>query len=235
GLEKSIDQSDLECYESTSKNEKNRSDSENSIRCINSVNNPYPVTQGITNGDNVKSEHLYSASANEIDEKKPELNNLPQHLEYEYLNGDKSFPIIILSELSEKEKTSLLQVLEKRKGAIAWKMLDIKGISPSYCTHKILMEDDYKPVIQPQRRLNPKVQDVMKNEIMKLLDSRLIYLISDSSWLLDGGYALITDSSKFQSHWRIKKRPPSPALMGLSLTNECHLDYVMLLPLFKDA
>ncbi|GJV80401.1 DNA-directed DNA polymerase [Tanacetum coccineum] len=122
GLEKSIDQSDLECRESTSKNEKNGSDLENSIRCINSVNTPYPVTQGITNGDNVKNEHLYSASANEIDEKKPELKNLPQHLEYAYLNGDKSFPIIISLELSEKEKTSLLQVLEKQKGAIAWKM-----------------------------------------------------------------------------------------------------------------
>ncbi|GJY85076.1 reverse transcriptase domain-containing protein [Tanacetum coccineum] len=78
---------------------------------------------------------------------------------------------------------SLLQVLEKRKGAIAWKMSDIKGISPSYCTHKILMKDDYKPVIQPQRCLNPKVQDVVKNEIVKLLDSGLIYPISDSSWV----------------------------------------------------
>ncbi|GKD38114.1 hypothetical protein Tco_1258321 [Tanacetum coccineum] len=78
---------------------------------------------------------------------------------------------------------SLLKVLRKRKGAIAWKMSDIKGISPSYCTHKILMEDGYKPVIQPQRRLNPKVQDVVKNEIVKLLDSGLIYLISDSSWV----------------------------------------------------
>ncbi|GJT04837.1 reverse transcriptase domain-containing protein [Tanacetum coccineum] len=122
-------------------------------------------------------------SANEIDEKKPELKNLPQHLEYAYLHKDKSFPVIISSKLSEKEKMSLLQVLEKRKGAIAWKMLDIKGISPSYCTHKILIEDDYKPVIQPQRRLNPKVQDVVKNEIVKLLDSGLIYLILDSSWV----------------------------------------------------
>ncbi|GKF86946.1 hypothetical protein Tco_0254773, partial [Tanacetum coccineum] len=78
---------------------------------------------------------------------------------------------------------SLLQVLEKRKGAIVWKMSDIKGISLSYCTHKILMEDDYKLVIQPQRRLNPKVQDVAKNEIVKLLDSGLIYPILDSSWV----------------------------------------------------
>ncbi|GJV82267.1 hypothetical protein Tco_1518137 [Tanacetum coccineum] len=183
GLEKSIDQSDLECCESASSNEKNGHDLENSIRRIDSANTPYPVTQETTNGNDVKSEHLYSASANEIDEKKPELKNLPQYLEYAYLHGDKSFPIIISSKLSEKEKITLLQVMERRKGAIAWKMSDIKGISPSYCTHKILMEDDYKPVIQPQRLLNPKVQDVVKNEIVKLFDSGLIYPISDSLWV----------------------------------------------------
>ncbi|GKD77493.1 DNA-directed DNA polymerase [Tanacetum coccineum] len=113
GLKKSIDQSDLEYCESTHSDEKNGFDSKNSIRRINSVNTPYPVTQGTTNGDDVKSEHLYSASANEIDEKKPELKNLPQHLEYAYLYGDKSFPIIISSELSETEKISLLQLLER--------------------------------------------------------------------------------------------------------------------------
>ncbi|GKF10315.1 hypothetical protein Tco_0048241, partial [Tanacetum coccineum] len=95
----------------------------------------------------IEREHLYSASANEIDEKKPELKDLPNHLEYTYLHGDKSFPIIISSELSDKEKNLLLQVKEKRKGAIAWKMSNIKGISPSYCTRKILMEDDFKPLI----------------------------------------------------------------------------------------
>ncbi|GKB99073.1 hypothetical protein Tco_0985210 [Tanacetum coccineum] len=119
GLEKSIDQSDLEYCETTSSDEKNGSDSKNSIRRINSVNTPYPVTQGTTNGSDVKCEHLYSASANEIDEKKPELKNLPQHLEYAYLHGDKSFPIIISSELFKKEKISFLQVLERQKGAIA--------------------------------------------------------------------------------------------------------------------
>ncbi|GKA56276.1 reverse transcriptase domain-containing protein, partial [Tanacetum coccineum] len=170
-----------------SSNGNNKSKPENLIRRIDSTNTPYPVTQGTTKLDDVKSEHLYSASANEIDEKKPELKNFPQHLEYAYLHGDKSFPIIISSELSEKEKISLLQVLERQKEAIAWKMSDIKGISLSYCTHKILMEYDYKPVIQPQWRLNPKDQDVVKNEIVKLLDSGLIYPISDSSWLLDRG------------------------------------------------
>ncbi|GJY76055.1 reverse transcriptase domain-containing protein [Tanacetum coccineum] len=177
GLEKSIDQSDLECCKSVDYD--NGSDSENPIWRINSLNTPYPATER----NESKSETLYSASANEIDEKKPKLKNLPQHLEYAYLHRDKSFPIIISSKLSERENKSLLQVLEKHKGEIAWKMSDIKGISPSYCTHKILMEDDYKPVIQPQRRLNPKVQDVVKNEIVKLLDSGLIYPILDSSWV----------------------------------------------------
>nr|GEW84397.1 hypothetical protein [Tanacetum cinerariifolium] len=156
---------------------------EKPIRRIDSLNTPYPVAQKTTKPDGVESKHLYSASANEIDEKKPELKNLPLHLEYAYIHGDKSFPIIISFELSEKEKMFLLQVLEKRKGAIAWKMSDIKGISLSFCTHKILMEDDFKPVIQPQRCLNPKVQDMVKNEILKLLDSELIYPILDSLWV----------------------------------------------------
>ncbi|GJZ78831.1 reverse transcriptase domain-containing protein [Tanacetum coccineum] len=157
GLEKSIDQSDLECCESTSKNEKNGSDLENSIRRINSVNTPYPVTQGITNGNNVKSEHLYSASANEIDEKKPEMKNFPQQLEYAYLNGDKSFPIIISSELSEKEKTSLLRVLEKRKGAIAWKISDIKGINSSYVSsiHVVPKKGGMTVVLNDNNQLIP--------------------------------------------------------------------------------
>nr|GEX94184.1 DNA-directed DNA polymerase [Tanacetum cinerariifolium] len=154
-LEKSIDQSDQESCES--------------FKC-----------KAV---DDFDSREPLRPSANKIDEKKPELKILPQHLEYAYLHGDKSFPIIISSKLFEKEKMLLLQVLEKRKGPIAWKMSDIKGISPPYCTHKILMEDDYKPVIQPQRCLNPKVQDLVKNEIVKLLDSGLIYPISDSSWV----------------------------------------------------
>nr|GEX96814.1 DNA-directed DNA polymerase [Tanacetum cinerariifolium] len=70
-------------------------------------------------------------------------------------------------------------------------MSDIKGISSSFCTHKILMKYDFKPIIQPQRRLNPKVQDLVKHEIVKLLDFGLIYPISDSSWV-----SLIHDVAK---------------------------------------
>ncbi|XP_076956490.1 uncharacterized protein LOC143631694 [Bidens hawaiensis] len=61
--------------------------------------------------------------------------------------------------------------------------MDIQGVSPNFCMHRILMEDEYKPVIQPQRRLNPNMSEVVKKEVIKLLDVGLIYLISDSSWV----------------------------------------------------
>ncbi|GJZ02602.1 reverse transcriptase domain-containing protein [Tanacetum coccineum] len=111
------------------------------------------------------------------------LKDLPSHLEYAFLGNNQEFPVIISSLLSTQEKELLLGVLAKHKSALAWKVADIKGISPSFCTHKILMEDNIKPVVQPQRRLNPKVQDVVKVKIVKLLDAGLIYAIFDSAWV----------------------------------------------------
>ncbi|KAK9057062.1 hypothetical protein SSX86_024429 [Deinandra increscens subsp. villosa] len=112
-----------------------------------------------------------------------ELKDLPSHLEYAFLDGDSKLPVIISSSLTGDEKEKLLDVLKEHKKAIAWKIMDIKGINPSFCTHKILMEDDFKPVVQHQRRLNPNMQDVVKKEVIKLLDAGLIYPISDSTWV----------------------------------------------------
>ncbi|GJV75316.1 DNA-directed DNA polymerase [Tanacetum coccineum] len=89
--------------------------SENSIRHIDDLDTAYRNRQH----DEFKREQLYTASANEINEKKPELKNLPSHLEYAYLNNDESSPVIISSQLSALEKKSPLHVLENRKGAIA--------------------------------------------------------------------------------------------------------------------
>ncbi|GJV79277.1 reverse transcriptase domain-containing protein [Tanacetum coccineum] len=79
-----------------------------------------------------------------------ELKDLPSHLEYAFLEGTDKLPIIISKELKDEEKAALLKVLKSHKRAIAWKISDIKGIDPSFCTHKILMEDDFKPAIQHQ-------------------------------------------------------------------------------------
>nr|GEV31825.1 reverse transcriptase domain-containing protein [Tanacetum cinerariifolium] len=114
---------------------------------------------------------------------KVELKDIPPHLKYVFLEGDNKFPIIIAKELGDEEKSALIKVLKSHKRAIAWKLSDIQGINPEFYTHKILMEDDYKPVVQHQRRVNPKIHDVIKKEVEKLLDAGLIYLISDSPWV----------------------------------------------------
>ncbi|KAJ9544063.1 hypothetical protein OSB04_023770 [Centaurea solstitialis] len=112
-----------------------------------------------------------------------ELKDLPEHLEYQFLEGNNSLPVIISSLLTADEKNRLIEVLKKHKKALAWKISDIPGISPSFCTHKILMEDNFKPCVQKQRRLNPKMQEVVKKEVIKLLDTGIIYPISDSPWV----------------------------------------------------
>nr|GEW93166.1 DNA-directed DNA polymerase [Tanacetum cinerariifolium] len=112
-----------------------------------------------------------------------ELKELPSHLEYAFLEGTDKLPVIISKELKDKEKATLLKVLKSHKRAIAWKISDIRGIDPYFCTHKILMEDDFKPTVQRQRRTNPKIHEVIKKEVIKLLDAGLIYPIFDSSWV----------------------------------------------------
>ncbi|GJS09708.1 reverse transcriptase domain-containing protein [Tanacetum coccineum] len=89
-----------------------------------------------------------------------ELKDLPSHLEYAFLEGTDKLPVIISKELKEEEKAALLKVLKSHKRAIAWKISDIKGIDPSLCTHKILMEDDFKPAVQHQRRVNLKIHEL---------------------------------------------------------------------------
>nr|GEY67817.1 reverse transcriptase domain-containing protein [Tanacetum cinerariifolium] len=97
--------------------------------------------------------------------------------------GDDKFPVIIAKDLSMEEKTALITVLKSHKRAIAWKLSDIKGTDPEFCTHKILMEEDFESAVQHQRRVNPKIHDVIKQEVIKLLDVGLIYPISDSPWV----------------------------------------------------
>ncbi|GKE81015.1 hypothetical protein Tco_1551015 [Tanacetum coccineum] len=112
-----------------------------------------------------------------------ELKDLPPHLEYAFLEEHNKLPVIIAKDLSVGEKVALIKVLQSHKRAIAWKLSDIKGINPEFCTHKILMEEDYTPAVQHQRRVNPKIHDVIKKEVEKLLDAGLIYPISDSPWV----------------------------------------------------
>ncbi|GJS88569.1 reverse transcriptase domain-containing protein [Tanacetum coccineum] len=98
-----------------------------------------------------------------------ELKDLPPYLEYAFLEGDDKLPVIIAKDLSVEEKAALIKVLKLHKRGIAWKLSDIKGINTEFCTHKILMEEDYKPAVQHERRVNPKSTMSSKRRLKNFL------------------------------------------------------------------
>nr|GEZ94213.1 reverse transcriptase domain-containing protein [Tanacetum cinerariifolium] len=142
-----------------------------------------------------------------------ELKDLPYHLEYAFFEGDNKLPVIIAKELGSEEKAALIKVLKSHKRAIAWKLSDIQGINLEFCTHEILMEEDYKPAVQHQRRVNPKIHDVIKKEVEKLLDAGLIYPIFDSPWVSPvhyvpkkGGFTVVENElipTRLVTGWRV--------------------------------
>jgi hypothetical protein len=112
-----------------------------------------------------------------------ELKQLPPRLQYVFLNGDRETPIIISDKLSHNETGRLVATLEKYRSLIGYSLKDLKGISPSLCTHRIPMEQEHKPIREHQRRLNNVMREVVKKEVLKPLKAGVIYLVSDSEWV----------------------------------------------------
>ncbi|RDY10500.1 Retrovirus-related Pol polyprotein from transposon 17.6, partial [Mucuna pruriens] len=128
----------------------------------------------------IMSAHLTDPSP--LTEKSPflppmELKPLPSHLKYTYLD------IIIANNLLQEQEDKLLKVLRKHKKSYGWKLSNLPGINPSICMHRILMEEEVKPIRQQQRRLNLTLLDVVKKEVTKLLAAGIIYPISNSQWV----------------------------------------------------
>ena len=112
-----------------------------------------------------------------------ELEPLPDTLKYAYLDEKKIYPVIISANLSEQEEEKLLKTLKKHRAAIGYTLDDLKGISPALCQHKINLEEDAKPVRDHQQRLNSKMKEVVRKEILKLLEACIIYPVADSRWV----------------------------------------------------
>ena len=102
---------------------------------------------------------------------------------YAFLGGQSEFPVIISTSLSPLTEEKLIEVLRKHKSALAWLIANIKGINPTICMHKILMDESYKPSIKHQKRLNPAMKEVLKAEELNLLNAGIIYAIFDSAWV----------------------------------------------------
>ncbi|GJW98806.1 reverse transcriptase domain-containing protein [Tanacetum coccineum] len=145
-----------------------------------------------------------------------ELKPLPDNLEYVFLEEPSFLTVIISSQLSAQYKGKLVSVLKKHKEAFAWKTTNILGIYPSFCKHKIQLLDDKKPIVQKQRGLNLNMQEVVKEEIVKLLDTGIIYPIADSPWVSPihyvpkkGGITVVTNENdklvpiRIVTGWRV--------------------------------
>ena len=103
---------------------------------------------------------------------KMEQKPLPSHLRYAYLGNSSTLPMIISASLTAIEEDKLLRVLREHKDELGWSLADLKGIRPSMCMHRILLEDGHKPSVE-----------VVCKEVLKWLDVRVIYPIFDSAWV----------------------------------------------------
>ncbi|XP_049371097.1 uncharacterized protein LOC125836054 [Solanum verrucosum] len=147
---------------------------------------------------------------------KLELKALPSHLKYAFLGANEYLHVILSSALSELQVEASLKILRKRKRVIGWQMADINGINPTLCMHMIFMKEGHKSIVQPQRKLNPMMKDVVRREVIKWLDTGIIYPISDIKWVSliqcvpkKGGMEVITNErnelipTRTITRWRI--------------------------------
>jgi hypothetical protein len=112
-----------------------------------------------------------------------DLKPLPKGLKYKFLGPDKTYPVIVSDELSPEENEKLLNLLKKHRKVIGYSINDLKGLSPAFCTHRIPMEDQYKPIVDHQRRLTHAMLKIVKKEVIKVLDARIIYPMPHSEWV----------------------------------------------------
>jgi hypothetical protein len=135
---------------------------------------------------------------------------------YKFLGPAETLPVIIASDPHAAQEERLLDVLREQNQAIGWTIDDIKGISPSVVKYRIHLEEDAKPSREPQSRLNPSMQEVVRGEVIKLLDAGIIYPISDSKWVSPihvvpkrAGVTVVQNKegelvpTRVQSRWRV--------------------------------
>jgi hypothetical protein len=127
----------------------------------------------------------------DIGEIKPEEPQVPEvdlkpllkGLKYQFLGPDKTYPVIVSDELSPEENEKLLNLLKRHRKVIGYSINDLKGLSPAFCTNRIPMEDQCKPVVDHHRRLTHAMREVVKRNVIKLLDARIIYPVPHSEWV----------------------------------------------------
>ena len=164
-------------------------ENEMNFQYVEGVNSDFPHTS-LHSTENVMSRKQNNMDNGDNNEKKEfhqetsaeglVLKEFPSNLKYAYLELPKSKPVIISARLSDAEEQQLLNILKNYQESIAWSIDELKGICPSICMNKILLEENAKPSVEHQRRLNPVMKEVVRKEVLKWLNAGFIYAISDS-------------------------------------------------------
>nr|GEV81908.1 hypothetical protein [Tanacetum cinerariifolium] len=149
----------------------------------------YPKTQEMQGSERAQNEHLYSASANGIDEKKPELKELSPHLEYTYLKRDESWRVIISSKQTEKEKLYFCSKQDAKPRLTRWVLL-LQGFNIKIKDKKRV---ENLAVDHLSRLENLNMGTLVEEEITdKFLDEHLMILKSklndEEPWYEDYNY-----------------------------------------------
>jgi len=152
------------------------------VECAQLLKASPPIPPSFTKVDLLQDE--ITPSSDEVKAPEVELKPFPSSLRYEFLGPKSTYPVIVNANLNATQIESFLRMLRKHRKAIGYTLDDLKQIHPSLCMHRISMEDDHKPSIEHQRRLNPTMQEVVKKEILKLLEADIIYHISNSARII---------------------------------------------------
>jgi hypothetical protein len=136
-----------------------------------------------SNVEDEKIEDLGEIKPEEPQVPEVDLKPLPKGLKYKFLGPDKTYPVIVSDELIPKENEKLLNLLKKHMKVTGYSINDLKGLSPAFCTHRIPMEVQCKPVVDHQRRLTHAMREVVKKQVIKLLDAGIIYPAPHSEWV----------------------------------------------------
>ncbi|KAA0037927.1 uncharacterized protein E5676_scaffold154G00300 [Cucumis melo var. makuwa] len=78
-----------------------------------------------------------------------EVKVLPSHLKYVFLGDKNTLSVITSRKLTEEQEEKLLETLKKNKQVIEWMLDDLKGIDPSFCTHRIDLKEGAKDKVSP--------------------------------------------------------------------------------------
>jgi hypothetical protein len=145
------------------------------------------ATKGLEPHDGSAEEEKFE-DIGEIKHEEPQVPEVdlkpsPKGLKYDFLGPDKTYPVIVSDELSPKENEKLLILLKKHRNVIGYSINDLKGIRFAFCTHRIPMEDQCKPVVDHQMRPTHAMREVVMKDIIKLLDVVIIYPIPHSEWV----------------------------------------------------